>query len=63
MVQISEKEYIRRYKKEEAEVMKGYKKLSPAEQLDFCMERMDKIIFSVTEIIDSTLWFAYCSDE
>lgn len=60
---ISEKEYLRRYKKEEAEIMKGYNKLSPAEQLDFCMARMDKIIFSVTEIIDSALWFAYCSDE
>lgn len=60
---ISEKEYIRRYKKEEAEVMKGYNKLSPAEQLDFCMERMDKIIFSVTEIIDSALWFAHYIEE
>lgn len=60
---ISEKEYLRHYKKEEAEIMKGYNKLSPAEQLDFCMARMDKIIFSVTEIIDSALWFAYCSDE
>jgi glycosyltransferase involved in cell wall biosynthesis len=48
---------------ETAEIMKGYNKLSPAEQLDFCMARMDKIIFSVTEIIDSALWFAYCSDE
>ena len=60
---ISEKEYLRRYKKEEAEIMKGYDKLSPAEQFEFCMARMDKIIFSVTEIIDSALWFAYCSDE
>lgn len=60
---ISEKEYLRRYKKEEAEVMKGYNKLSPAEQLDFCMARMDKIIFSVTEVIDSALWFAHYDEE
>lgn len=60
---ISEKEYLRRYKKEETEVMRGYNKLSPAEQLDFCMARMDKIIFSVTEVIDSALWFAHYDEE
>lgn len=60
---ISEKEYLRRYKKEEAEVMKGYDKLSPAEQLEFCMARMDKIIFAATEIIDSALWFAQHFEE
>ena len=60
---ISEKEYLRRYKKEEAEVMKGYDKLSPAEQLEFCMARMDKIIFSVTEVIDSAMWFAHYDEE
>ena len=60
---INEKEYLRRYKKEEAEVMKGYDKLSPAEQLEFCMARMDKIIFSVTEVIDSAMWFANYDEE
>ena len=60
---ISEKEYLRRYKKEEREVMKSYDKLSPSEQLDFCMARMDKIIFSVTEVIDSALWFAHYDEE
>jgi hypothetical protein len=60
---ISEKEYLRRYKKEEREVMKGYDQLSPSEQLDFCMARMDKIIFSVTEVIDSALWFAHYDEE
>lgn len=60
---ISEKEYLRRYQKEEAVVMRGYDTLSPAEQFEFCMARRDKIIFEVTEIIDSALWFARCSDE
>ena len=60
---ISEKEYLRRYKKEEAEVMKDYDKLSPAEQLEFCMARMNKIIFSVTEVIDSAMWFAHYDEE
>ena len=60
---INEKEYLRRYKKEETEVMKGYDKLSPAEQLEFCMARMDKIIFSVTEVIDSAMWFAHYDEE
>jgi hypothetical protein len=43
--------------------MKGYDQLSPSEQLDFCMARMDKIIFSVTEVIDSALWFAHYDEE
>ena len=60
---ISEKEYLRRYKKEEKEVMKGYDKLSPAEQFDFCLARRDKIIFTVTEIIDSGVWFARYDEE
>ena len=60
---ISEKEYLRRYKKEEEAVMKGYDKLSPAEQFEFCLARRDKIIFAATEIIDSSVWFARYDEE
>ena len=61
--EISEKEYLRRYKKEEAEIMKGYDKLSPAEQFEFCLARRDKVIFAATEILDSALWFAHYNEE
>ena len=60
---ISENEYLRRYKKEEEAVMKGYDKLSPAEQFEFCLARRDKIIFAATEIIDSSVWFARYDEE
>ena len=60
---ISENEYLRRYKREEEVVMKGYDKLSPAEQYEFCLARRDKIIFAATEIIDSSVWFARYDEE
>ena len=60
---ISENEYLRRYKREEEVVMKGYDKLSPAEQFEFCLARRDKIIFAATEIIDSSVWFARYDEE
>ena len=60
---ISEEEYLRRYKKQEAELMKGYDKLSPAEQLEFCNARKGKIFFDTTEIIDIEEWYAYSAEE
>lgn len=60
---ISEKEYLRRYKRFEAELMQGYDTFSPAEQLEFCQARKGKIFFDITEIIDSEEWFAYSAEE
>ena len=60
---ISEKEYLRRYKRLEAELMQGYDTLTPAEQLEFCQARKGKIFFDVTEIIDREEWFAYSAEE
>lgn len=60
---ISEKEYLRKYKEQEAKIMKGFDSLSPAEQIEFCNARKDKIYFNITEIVDCQIWFARYADE
>lgn len=55
---ITEKEYLRKYKEQETKIMKGFDTLSPAEQIEFCNARQDKIYYVITEIIDSQSWFS-----
>ena len=55
---ITEKEYLRKYKEQEAKIMRGFDSLSPAEQIKFCNARKDKIYFVITEIIDADNWFS-----
>ena len=55
---ITEKEYLRKYKEQEAKIMRGFDALSPEEQIEFCNARKDKVYFTVTEHISGKEWFS-----
>ena len=52
---IDYEEYHRRYKEEEAKLIKDFYTLSDEEQIEFCMTHKDKICFTVYEMIDGEL--------